>query len=131
MADPDIGWLTVVASGIEALADSSDSGGSPDYNPLVGTVVLTPSTTRPLRVVSLGILIAVGPVTVVFDSEGELSYDGVKDVRLVAPQWPDLSNTEWRWQASVTPGPGQSWQPFSGSFTGAPGSTFNLATLLG
>src|SRR6478609_2155589 len=129
-ATNDLGWLTVTAKGLLALADSSDAGGAPDYIPVVGTVVLTPSITRPVRILSSGRFLALNPLTTTFDSDGELAYDGIKNVRIVAPQWTDLSNTSWRWNVEVKPGPGQSWQGFTGSFTGAPGSTFNLVSLL-
>lgn len=130
VADIDVGWLTVTAQGILGLADSSDASGVPDYIPVVGTVTLSPTITKPIRIISLTQFIALAPFTATFDSDGELSYDGIKNVRIIAPLWSDLSNTSWKWQADIRPGSGQSWGSFSGSFTGAPGSVFDLASLL-
>ena len=130
VAANELGWMTITAKGIEAIADSSDPGGAPDYNPVVGTVVLTPSLTRPIRVLASNQFISMAPITATFDSDGELSFDGQKNVRIVAPGWTGLSRTDWRWNAEVRPGPGQSWSSFSVSFTGLPGSIVNLATLL-
>lgn len=126
----ELGWLTVTAKGILGLADSSDVGGDPDSIPVTGTVTLTPGISRPIRIISTGQFLAVAPVVVDFDEDGELAYDGIKTVHLIAPQWTDLSNTTWSWTADVRPGPGQTWQPFSVSFTGAPGDTVNLASLV-
>ncbi len=126
----DLGWLTVTARGILGLADTSDPGSAPDYVPIVGIVTLTPSLSRPVRLISTGEFMPVAPVTVTFDSDGELAYDGIKNVRLIAPQWTNLSNTTWRWIADIKPGPGQSWPGFSVNFTGTPGTIINLATLV-
>ena len=127
----DLGWLTVTAKGILGLADSSDVGPYPDYIPIVGFVTLTPSLARPIRLISSGEFLAVASITVSFDSDGELAFDGVKNVRLIAPQWTNLSNTTWVWNADIKPGPGQSWPAFSVTFTGTPGTVINLATLVG
>ncbi len=126
----DLGWLTVTAKGILVLADSSDAGGAPDYIPVIGTVSLTPTLSKPTRRISTGEFVPAAPVVATLDSDGELSYDGQKNVRILAPQWSDLSNTTWRWAFEVRPGPGQSWSPFSGSFTGTPGTTINLSAFV-
>lgn len=126
----DLGWLTVTAEGILGLADSSDPDDAPDYVPVAGTVTLTPTLTRPVRINSTGQFLALSTVTVVFDSDGEMSYDGIKNVHLIAPLWADLSNTSWKWSALISPGSGQSWSSFTVSFTGAPGAIINLGTLV-
>ena len=128
--DDELGWLTVIAAGILGLADSADVGGAPDYVPVVGTATLTPSIAKTLRSTSPSQFIGLVPLTATFDSNGDLSYDGVKDLRILAPLWTELSNTTWKWLVDVRPGPGQTWPGFSGSFTGAPGSVFDIATLL-
>lgn len=124
------GWLTVTAKGILVMADTADANGSPDYVPVAGTVTLTPNTTKPLRQLSTGDILLTSVVVATFDSNGVMSFDGVSDVRVIAPQWSDLSNTAWKWQAEVRPGAGQSWSAWSVSFTGAPGATVNLSSLL-
>ena len=126
----ELGWLTVEAKGILGFADSSDPGGAPDYVPVAGTVTFSASLSRPIRILSTGEFLAVAPISATFDSDGELSFDGEKDVRIIAPLWTGLSNTTWRWNFDVRPGPGQTWSPFSGNFTGSPGETVNIASAL-
>jgi len=128
--DITTGWLTLTAEGLQAYADTSDVGGAPDYVAVVGTVVLTPGLVKPIRRVTTGELFFPSAVTATFDSNGVLSYDGVADVRVVAPQWSELSRTDWKWTAEVKPGPGQAWQAWGASFSGAPGATINLANFL-
>lgn len=128
--DDEIGWLTVSAKGILGMADSSDAGPNPDFLPVTGTITFVPEVTGVVRLVSTGRFFAVAPVTCTFDGDGELSYDGGKSVRLIAPQWSELANTSWKWTATVSPGFGQSWDSFVVQFTGAPGSVINLASLL-
>lgn len=130
MADTELGWLTITAAGILGLADSADVGAVPDALPVVGSVTLTPSITKPLRINSSGQILFVGTINAVFDVAGVLSYDGVSNVRIIAPQWSDLSNTAWRWTADIRPGSGQNWTPWSVSFTGSPGETVNLSSLI-
>jgi hypothetical protein len=129
-SDPPSGWMTVVLSGIQAFADTSDVGGEPDTIPMSGTVTLTPGLSRPIRQISTRDFFAVAPTVAAFDGDGDLAYAGSKGVRLVAPEWTDLTNTSWRWTAEVRPGPGQTWDAFSVTFTGAPGETVNLADLV-
>lgn len=126
----ELGWLTVTAKGILGMADSSDADAAPDYVPVAGIVTLTPSLSRPVRLLASGQFLAVSPIVATFDSDGELSLDGVKNVRIIAPQWTGLSRTDWRWSFEVRPGPGQSWSGFSGSFTGVRGALINLASFI-
>ena len=126
----EIGWLTVTAKGLLGYADGADEDSAPDYTPVVGQVVFTPELPGTIKLVTTNRFFAVAGVTATFDSDGELSYAGQKNIRLIAPQWSELSNKTWRWIASVQPGPGQSWTPFTVFFTGAPGAVINLATLL-
>lgn len=130
LSEDELGWMTVTARGILGLADSADADLAPDYIPVVGTITLTPTLSRPIKIVSTGQFLAVASITATFDSDGELSYDGSKNVRIIAPEWPQLSNTTWRWTAEIRPGPGQNWQSFSVSFTGLPGDVVNLGSLL-
>lgn len=140
VGEGELGWLTVTARGILGLADSADEGSAPDYIPVVGTVTLTPTRTptatptkgllQPIRVISTGQFLVVATVTATFDSDGELSYDETKNVRLIAPKWDQLSDTEWEWRADIRPGPGQNWAGWSVHFSGAPGDVVNLASLL-
>lgn len=129
-AEDEIGWIAVTAKGILGMADSSDEGPNPDYVPVTGTITLVPEVSGPIRLVSSGRFFAVAGLTCTFDSDGELSYDGGKNVRVVSPLWQELSNQDWRWVATVAPGFDQSWTPFTVPFTGAPGSVVNLANLL-
>ena len=126
----ELGWLTVTAAGIFGMADSSDAGGDPDYIPVVGTVTISSTLSKPLYIAATGQFLAVSSVTAILDSDGELSYDGIKTVRIIAPQWAGLSNTAWKWEATVKPGAGQSWGAFTVQFTGHPGDVVNLASLL-
>lgn len=130
LGEDELGWLTVTAKGILGLADTSDAGVAPDYVPVVGTVTLTPGLSRPIRIISTGQFLAVSSITATFDSDGELAFDGEKNIRLIAPQWDQLSSTTWRWTADVRPGPGQNWQAFTVNFTGLPGDVINLASLI-
>lgn len=124
----DLGWMTITAKGIVGLADSADDGGVPDYIPVAGFATLTPTLSQPIRIIPTGQFLAVASVTATFDSDGELSFDGQKKLRVIAPKWTGLSKTDWSWAVEVRPGPGQSWSPFTTTVTGAPGSTVDLAS---
>ena len=128
--DPVLGWLTVSAAGIVGSADSNDTGLEPDYVPIVGTVTFTPTFTRPIRINSSGRFLAMATINARFDSNGILTYDDQVDCRLIAPQWTELSDTEWQWRANIVPGGGQSWNSFEVLFSGAPGDRVNLASFL-
>ncbi len=128
--EDEIGWITVSAKGILGMADSSDPGPNPNYVPVTGTITFVPEITGVVRLLTTGRFFAVAPVTCTFDSDGELSYDGGKTVRLISPLWSELANKAWKWTATVSPGFGQSWDAFVVQFTGAPGTTVNLASLL-
>lgn len=124
------GWFSITAKGVVGLADSSDQGSTPDYIPVVGTVTLFPSFTRPIKITSTNQFFTVAASTAIFDSDGELSYDGQKGIRLISPQWSDLSDNAWTWTAQVRPGPGQNWEGFDVTFTAAPGASVDLVDFL-
>jgi hypothetical protein len=126
----ELAWLTVSAHGKQLSADSADAGSDPDYAPIAGTVLFTPTLARPIRRLSNNDILGVAPALATFDAKGELTFDGGEDVRLLAPLWSDLSNTAWRWTATIQPAPGQSWRQFSVNFTGAPGAVINLGSLV-
>jgi hypothetical protein len=126
----DLGWLTVTARGVQMYADTADAGGAPNHVPISGTVVFTPGLSKPVKRVSTNEILAIAGATASFDAGGELSFDGEEDIRLIAPQWTDLSNTTWKWTATFNPGPGQNWQSFSVVFTGTPGAVIDLGTLV-
>lgn len=126
----DLGWMTVTAKGVLGLADGADTGPAPDYVAVAGTIEITSGLARPVRILSTGQFLVLSKISATFDSDGELFFGGNKNVRLVAPQWAQLSNTTWRWTAEFKPGPGQNWQSFSVTFTGLPGDVINLATLI-
>lgn len=128
--DIPFGWFSITAKGVLGLADSGDSGSTPDYIPVVGTVTFFPSFAKPIKIVSQNAFLAISGAQATFDSDGELSYDGVKGVRLISPQWDDLSDNAWTWKAQVRPGPGQSWEGFDATFTAAPGATVDLVDFL-
>ena len=128
---PDIGWFAVTAAGILGMADSSDADLAPDYVPVVGSVTFIPSFNRPIKIVSSNRFFAVTPTVAEFDSDGELSYQGGKQVRLISPVWDDLSSNDWSWTAQVRPGPGQSWEGFDvTAMRPAPGTTVDLVDFL-
>lgn len=129
-AEPNIGWFTVTAKGMIGMADSSDAGSRPDYIPVLGTVTFFPNFALPIKIVSTNTFFSVGASQAVFDSDGELSFDGEKTIRLISPAWDDLSANDWQWVAQVRPGPGQNWQGWDASFTAAPGDTVDLSDFL-
>lgn len=128
--DPGLSWLTVSAAGIVGSADSADAGKDPDYTPVAGTVTFVPTFSRPIRLISEQKFFAVAATSATFDSSGELTFDGGKDVRLIAPLWAELSDQTWKWRATVRPGGDQGWASFEIEFTGAPGDVVDLASFL-
>lgn len=136
-----IGYLTVTARGVRALADSNDAGNQPDMAVAVATVTFVPYLQGQV-LTSLTDDMFVFPETIkcVLDSNGRLvpPTDGISanpdpagptQLQLIAPQQASLNFTGWSWIAKFAP-IGQGWDPFQRSFTGAPGDVISLAQVI-
>lgn len=140
MADLNTVGFKVDASAATGLADSSDSGDSPDFAPSIGKVTFTPTLVGPTTFLPDQRILSVSKVVCELDSAGRLrppangveppiSSDGM--LTLISPQSPDLLDQGWTWTARFEPIEWQTWNAFTISkITGAPGETVVLTTAM-
>lgn len=140
-----VGYLTVKGRVVTGGADSTDGGNQPDMTNGIGTVTFTSNVAGGGPIViadedpSLSLLYFPETVVCALDGNGEIvaPVDGLdgdpgteKAVRLPAPLQSVFQPNSWTWTAAFTPGPGQNWSPFSRVFTGIPGDTIYVPTLV-
>lgn len=92
--------------------DSDDSGKAPDLIAVGGRVEITPSLTKPLRVLTVPPRV-VSHDTLKFNIDpdsGELIHqDGTVGVFLIDSRDPNLDPQDWTYTANVIPNKGRSW----------------------
>lgn len=128
MADlpASVGWMTVDASVILGLADTSDAGEEPDAVAAIGSVLFTPPPeAAQLWVYDPGQILLLQQVAGVLTADGIVTSDGVP-IQLVAPVQDAISVQWWKWSAKFTPDASQSWQSFTTTFLGSPGDTVKI-----
>lgn len=149
MADipTDVGYMHVVATAIEAGADSNDAGDLPDAWPFEAIVTIAAKglpAGRPFLVaVADDTIIYPRPITcrmtggqlVPPDDGSDGTFDvtplGAPRLTIVAPNQGAIDYVNWGWEATFKPLPdtpvGAKWRQFVVNFTGAPGETVSLA----
>lgn len=123
---------TVTGRFLAIVADAGDALENPDYVPLVGTVTLTPDLPYGLVLNASPVpaTIIPRPIVVTLDVDGQIEWNGLDSINLLATDDPNVNPTDFTYTASFNlsiDGVTVPYGPFSFQLPG--GTTVDLTTV--